>query len=190
LAFNFNKMNWKILASKHISNHQYFTARVDTCQMPNGKIIDEYFVVELPITVCALAVTKQHQAVIIKQYRHPIKQVLNEIPGGFIDKGETPMQAIARELLEETGYAFDAIHQVGTIAANPGVLDSITHLFLATGGQKITAQALDSNEEIEVTLLPIETVRAMLDNNQFVQALHASCLMYAFKKWDALQINK
>ena len=180
-------MNWKTIATKYISNHPYFTARVDTCVMPNGKIIDEYFVVELPITVCALAITTQHQAVIIKQYRHPIQQILYEIPGGFIDKGETPMQAIARELVEETGYAFETIHQVGTIAANPGVLESITHLFLAIGGQKVQAQALDSNEEIEVTLMPIETVRQMLDSNQFVQALHTSCLLYAFKKWDVLQ---
>jgi ADP-ribose pyrophosphatase len=179
-------MHWKILSSKYISQHRYFTARVDKCEMPDGNIVEEYYVVELPVTVCALAVTEDGRAVIVKQYRHPIKETLYEIPGGFIDAGENPQQAVARELLEETGYEFSSIYPVGQIAANPGVLQSITHLFLATGGKKIAGQSLDHNEEIEVLLMPLEEVRAMLHRNEFVQALHATCLMYAFKKLDEL----
>jgi ADP-ribose pyrophosphatase len=178
-------MIWKTLSSKYISEHQYFTARVDKCEMPNGKIVEAYYVVELPVTVCALAVTEDGKAIIIRQYRHPLKQVLNELPGGFIDANENPQQAIARELIEETGFAFSEIVEVGKIAANPGVLDSVTHLFLATGGKKIKSQELDHNEDIEVLQLPLEDVRGMLDRNEFVQALHTCCLMYAFKKWDA-----
>ncbi|HMO62185.1 MAG TPA: NUDIX hydrolase [Ferruginibacter sp.] len=180
-------MHWKTLSSKYISQHRYFTARVDTCQMPNGTVVPEYYVVELPVTVCALAVTEDNKAVLVKQYRHPIQQTLIEIPGGFIDAGETPEQAIGRELLEETGYAFSNIYAVGKIAANPGVLQSITHLFLATGGKKVATQNLDFNEEIEVQLIPVEAVCQMLQRNEFVQALHTTCLLYAFQKWDELK---
>ena len=156
--------------------------------MPSGKIVEAYYVVELPVTVCALAITEEGKAIIVKQYRHPIKKTLYEIPGGFIDAGEAPTQAITRELLEETGYEFAAIYNVGKIAANPGLLQSFTHLFLATGGKKIAAQRLDDNEEIEVLLLPIEEVRAMLEKNEFVQALHTSCLLYAFQKLDSMPL--
>ncbi len=152
--------------------------------MPDGKIVEEYFVVELPTSVCALAITEDNKAVLVKQYRYAIEETILEIPGGFIDKGEDPKVAVGRELLEETGYHFPEVEYVGKIAANPGLLDNYTHLYLATGGKKIKDQELDHNEDLEVMLLPIEEVRAMLHRNEFVQALHTCCMLYAFQKLD------
>ena len=181
-------MKWKILSSEYLSNHQYFTARKDVCEMPDGRIVPAYFVVELPITVCAMAITEDGEVILIRQYRHPIGEVLTELPGGFIDEGEDLTTAMARELLEETGYEFTEIDHVGKVAANPGVLSGYTHLFLARGGKKVAAQSLDAHEQIDMLLLPVEEVRAMLHRNEFVQALHVCCMMYAFKKLDSLQV--
>ncbi|MBC7422448.1 MAG: NUDIX hydrolase [Ferruginibacter sp.] len=177
-------MKWKVLSSENISKHRYFTARKDVCEMPDGKIVEAYYVVEIPESVCAMAITEKGEVILVKQYRHPVGEVLTELPGGFIDKGEDPQTAIERELLEETGYEFSQVNLVGKVAGNPGVLSGYTHLFLASGGRKVASQSLDANEEIDILLTPVEEVRAMLQRNEFPQALHVSCLLYAFQKLD------
>lgn len=179
-------MIWKTLSSNYISKHPYFTARVDKCEMPDGKIVETYYVVEMPVSVCALAITEDGKAIIVKQYRHPIEAVIFELPGGFVDEDETPVIGVARELLEETGYEFSAVYNVGKVAANPGVLNNYTQLFLMTGGKKISQQQLDYNEQIEVQLISLEEVKRMLMRNDFPQALHTCCLLYAFKKLEEL----
>ncbi len=179
-------MKWKILASEYLSRHQYFTARKDKCETPDGKIIDEYFVVELPTTVCAVAITEEEQVLMVRQYRHPIQETILEIPGGFVDKDESPQQAILRELKEETGYEFSSVIEVGKIAANPGVLDNFTYLFLAKGGKKTGDQKLDNNEILEVEKISVKELKELFLENKIVQSLHNNCIFYALKQMGEL----
>lgn len=170
--------------SSYISRHQYFTARKDAYETENGKLVDPYFVVELPPSACAMAVTENNEVIFVEQYRHPIGQKILELPGGFVEEEEDPALGVARELLEETGYAFKEMILLGSTAANPGVLNNFTYLFLATGGIKKTEQALDHNEEIEIVLKPIEEARQLLKENKIIQSMHALCMFYAFEKID------
>jgi 8-oxo-dGTP pyrophosphatase MutT (NUDIX family) len=179
---------WKILSSEYLTDKPFFTARRDRCENENGKLIPEYYVVELDPTLCALGITEDNHAVMINQYRHPVGKTMLEIPGGFADKNETPEKAIAREMLEETGYKFTAYEYLGEIAANPGVLNNYTKLYLATGGTKVGEQKLDANEEIKVELIPLDDLIQLLLQNKIEQSLHANCIFYALLKMGKLKI--
>ena len=180
-------MHWKTLSTTYISNHIYFTARQDRCERADGTIIDPYFVVELPPTATALAITEKNEILLVEQYRHPIGEVILETPGGFIDPGEDAVTGMKRELLEETGYAFPTIEYLGKIAANPALLNNFTSLFLATGGVKVKAQQLDHNEEINVKLVILDELISMLQRFEIKQSLHANCVFYALLKLGKLR---
>ncbi len=81
--------------------------------LPTGELRD-YDIMDDGHTVCALAVTPEQSAILTREYRPGPEEVLIELPGGFIDDGETARQAIERELLEETGYR-GTIETVGTV---------------------------------------------------------------------------
>ena len=181
-------MKWKTLSSEYINKHIFFTARRDVCQRDDGTIIDPYYVVELPTSATALPITEDGKIVLVKQYRHPIDEVILETPGGFIDEGEDFATGMKRELLEETGYAFTTIEPLGRVAANPGLLNNYTELFLATGGKKISGQRLDHNEEIEIILVSMEELIEMVMKNEIKQSLHVNCIFYSLMKLGKLKL--
>ncbi len=174
-------MKWKVKSSEYISTHPYLMARKDVCEMPSGKEVPAYFVVEYPATACAVGITTDDKVVMVKQYRHPVAAVLLELPGGMIDDGEALETGIKRELLEETGYAFETAVHLGRVAGNPGILNNYTEMYLLTGGKSVSQQQLDANEDIEIVLLTLAQVKQKLKNNEIAQALHVSCLHYALE---------
>jgi 8-oxo-dGTP pyrophosphatase MutT (NUDIX family) len=87
-----------------------------------------------------------------------------------------------RELKEETGYEFSSFKEVGKIAANPGVLNNFTYLFLARGGKKTSEQKLDKNEELEIELISLKELKQLFLDNKILQATHNSCVFYALRE--------
>lgn len=178
---------WAKLTSRYISKSPWATLRVDACELPNGKITSDYYVLEYPNWANAVAITENNEVILIKQYRHAADIISLEIPGGVIDGDEDPRDGIKRELLEETGYLFEDIELISTIYPNPATSNNITYGFLAKGGKKTQEQSLDEHEDIEVSLHSIKDVKQLLLDNKFPQALHTTALMYAFLKMGVLK---
>jgi len=178
------RVNWKILSSEYLFKETWFTIRKDRCETPEGKIVDPYYVYEFPTWVSALAITEDHKVVMVRQYRHGLQQTILEVPGGCVDKTDENLQeAISRELLEETGYAFSNFHYLGKVSPNPSTNDNWMHMFFATGGTLIKEQQLDHNEEIEVVLLELEELHELIEQNKIIQALHVCTIMYGLAKF-------
>jgi len=181
-------MKWKTLSSTYLFNDRWFKVRKDVCETPGGKIVDPYYVYEFPTWVGAVPVTGDGKIVMVRQYRHALGETIIEIPGGCVDDTDKDFQeAIARELLEETGYSFSTFDYLGRISPNPSTNTNLLHMFLARGGKKIAEQALDENEEIEVILLTIDELKQLLRENKIVQSMHVSCIMYALEKLNELR---
>jgi ADP-ribose pyrophosphatase len=176
-------MNWKILSSEYLYKATWFTIRKDVCETPEGKIIDPYYVYEFPTWVSALAITDDNNVVMVRQYRHGIQDTILEVPGGCVDDSDDNFQeAIARELLEETGYEFSDYQYLGKVSPNPSTNNNWMHMFLATGGKKVAKQNLDRNEEIEVVLMSIDELKSLIAKNEIVQALHVCTITYGLDK--------
>ncbi|HWJ29044.1 MAG TPA: NUDIX hydrolase [Flavisolibacter sp.] len=172
-------MHWKVLDSEYLFNEPWLTVRKEKCELPDGRIMPAYYISEYPDWVSAFALTEDNKVVMVRQYRHGLGVISTELPGGVIDKGETPEVAIARELLEETGYQFENYEYLGKICANPATNDNFMHMFVARGGKKVGEQKLDATEDLEVIIYSIEDVKQLLKENKIVQALHASTIFYA-----------
>ena len=179
---NPNDLTWKKLSSHYIHKGPWATLRSDKCEMPTGHIVDDYYVLEYSNWVNAVAITEDNKILMVHQYRHAAGIVSLEIPGGVIDEGEQPLQAIRRELLEETGYQFDDFELLCTIYANPSTADNHTTCYLARGGKKVQGQHLDAQEEIIVETFTIPEVKQLLADNKIAQALHCTGLFYALIK--------
>ena len=172
-------MKWKTLSSEYLFNDLWFKVRKDRCETPGGKIVDPYYVYEFPTWVAALPITEDGQVILVKQYRHALGEVCLEIPGGCVDDTDKNFQtAIARELLEETGYTFSSYDYLGRISPNPSTNNNLMHMFLARGGKKVADQQLDSNEEIEVVLVSLDDLKRLIQENRIIQAMHVTCIMY------------
>jgi 8-oxo-dGTP pyrophosphatase MutT (NUDIX family) len=150
--------------------------------MPNGHIVEDYYVLEYNNWVNAVAITEDNKVIMVHQYRHAAEIVSLEIPGGVIDEGESPEQALRRELLEETGYQFDDFELLCTVYANPSTANNHTFCYLAKGGKKVQEQSLDEQEEIIVETFTIPEVKQLLAENKIAQALHCTGLFYALMK--------
>ena len=162
---------WKILESTYI--HPRF--RIDRCELPNGDFLDAT-ILEFRSWANVIAITKSNEVVLVKQYRHGVKEALWEIPGGVVEDGEDPLEGVKRELLEETGYTASEFVQVGHLYPNPALQTNTLYCFLALDAERIEEQNLDDGEDIEIHLLPLDELVSMAQHGEIAHALNVAVL--------------
>src|SRR6516225_3082923 len=131
---------WEILSSKYVVKDRWLTLRADDCRNAEGQSIAPFYVLEYPPWVNVLALTPERNVVLIKQYRHGIRQIILELPGGAVDEQDASiLDAAQRELREETGYAAEEWREIGTFCTSPHNHTNTGHCFLAFGARYATA---------------------------------------------------
>ena len=154
-----NLKKWKTLKSKMVLDHPWCQVRQDEIELPNGKIIDDYFVSIKPDVAMVLPITSSKEIIFVQQYRHAVGEFFLELPAGNFDPTKESAEVAAiRELKEETGYIPQKIRKIATLYDRPSKDTNQIHLFLAENVSKFGEQQLDITEEIEVVVIPVESV--------------------------------
>ncbi len=178
-----DSFDWKLLESRQVLKDKWLSLRADKYQLPNGRILEPCYVMEYRAWVNVVALTKNQEVVLVKEFRHGIQQTLLELPGGTTDPEDcSPLAAVKRELLEETGFTSKTFMATGKLCPNPATHNNFVHCFLAMNVQQVDKPRLDDTEQIDVMLMPLEKVIEIASNGGLLQALHVSSLFLALAR--------
>ncbi|NES73061.1 MAG: NUDIX hydrolase [Okeania sp. SIO2D1] len=173
--------SWKILHSELIFNEKWCRIRKDRIELPNNEIIDDYFVRLREDIALVLPITQDQQVIFVRQYRHAVGKILLELPAGNFDSTqEDSFVAALREMQEETGYTASKLTKLATIYENPGNDTSTIHVFVAVDAYYLGKQKLDSTEEIEVVLIPIQEIMNKITEGEICVSGTVSTLLLGF----------
>ena len=146
--------------------------------LDNGVTSDMDFI-QHPGAAAMVPMLNQTEVVLIKQYRHAIREFIWEIPAGTLDPRETPINCAKRELVEEIGYSANDWHQLGTITPLPGCSDERIHIFIASD-LRPAEQHLDEDEMISVKALKFDEALKMILTGEISDGKTISGLFLAF----------
>ncbi|MDR1857857.1 MAG: NUDIX hydrolase [Treponema sp.] len=170
---------WKEEGRKRISDFRIFSVNESYCRSPDDRL-RTYTVIDSAdwaIVVPVLETPQGKQFVMVRQWRHGSRCMSLEFPGGVFEPGENPLEAAARELLEETGYQPGSIRKIGEFSPNPAIMSNRSHFFLAEDLVNTGRQALDADEFVEVELVSEEAVIGGMGKPPFIHALMGSALV-------------
>ena len=152
------KPQWKVRSSSQVIDSPYLRMRRDEVELPDGSVLGEYYVRESNGFTMIFAVTRDLQAVLIREYRYGIDAMLLECPAGTVDAGEEPLACAQRELREETGYTASRWESLFSLPSEPARSNAIMHAFLALDAEHTGGVELDRSEHIETILHPLASV--------------------------------
>ena len=196
---------WKLLDSEFLVDAPWLKVAKETCELPSGKIIDDFYTLWQPDWVLILARTKEGKWVMTEQYRHGTGKIALEFPAGIIDKGETPEEAAVRELQEECGYVLDKRREnaamrlqtrdessesgvsgtqyVGSFSVNPDRHRGKFHVVFIDGVERLGKTSFDDTEDIETFLYTDEEFQAKVADGTFNHPLQIA----GYFKWKLSQ---
>lgn len=172
---------WKVLSTKEVIKTSIFRFRIDKCELPDGRVMPNYYVLEFPDWVNIVPVTEDNRIVLVEQYRQAAGETHLEIPGGSIDPGtgEDPKRAALRELVEETGYVPDDLRLAGIHHPNPAMQNNRMHTFVGFGCRLLESPDPDPFEDIRVVTKSIPEVVDMIFTGKLTHSIVIASLLYA-----------
>jgi 8-oxo-dGTP pyrophosphatase MutT (NUDIX family) len=183
------ELRWEKIKSHIVYSDRWLQLHADSCRFPDGRVIEPYYIVELPNWANIVVVTADEKIVLVRQYRYPVDQTTFELPGGVIDKGEDPMQAAIREMQEETGYHSSEVEFLCKLAPNPAINNNTAYFYLAKNAEPGEKKNFDAFEDIDVMLFSKSDFLQLLRENKIQHGVQLGPIYEALIKLNWLSIS-
>ncbi|NEC10705.1 NUDIX hydrolase [Streptomyces sp. SID7909] len=176
MGFQDTPEEWRVTESATPFRGKKTSVRSDDVEMPDGTVAHRDYQVH-PGSVAVLALDDEGRVLVLRQYRHPVRHKLWEIPAGLLDvPGENPLHAAQRELYEEAYVKAEDWRVLADIYTSPGGSDEAVRIFLARDVSEAAGERFEVSEEeadMELARVPLQDlVRQVLAGE-----LHNSCLV-------------
>lgn len=151
---------WQVLSRQMLLDRApWLSVWVEKVRLPNGVVIDDYFMVDTRSWVAVFAVSPDGRVPLVRQYRYGIDRYTLELPAGYLEDGEALERCARRELREESGCEADKVRSLGQFAIMPTRSTMTMHIVLAEDVRVVGDQALEATEDIEVQWVTLAELR-------------------------------
>jgi 8-oxo-dGTP pyrophosphatase MutT (NUDIX family) len=176
-----NNGSWKRLARNTFHDTRFLKVHEDTVELPDGSVINDYSVMTLPDGVLVVATDENDKLILFREYKYAIDKMVLSFPAGGMDGDESPVEAAARELIEETGYGGGEVEYLAPLSVYPSKMEHITHIVRVKNAKKITDVKHEATEAIgEIELVSPDQISRLIKERQFDTTYMLAGLALAF----------
>jgi ADP-ribose pyrophosphatase len=127
----------------------------DDVELPDGRQVQGFYSIDMPDHAIIVALTIEDRIVVERNYKHGPRRVCINLPAGYLEPGEDPMDAAKRELLEETGYVAEDWSFLGAFVEDGNRGCGQAHIYLSRRARRIAEPASGDLEDMVIDLLTL-----------------------------------
>ena len=166
----------EVISSEEVYRGKAVSVKREEVLLPSGKKIYRECVIHRGASAI-LPIKEDGKLIFVKQYRHPIGEILLEVPAGTLKPGEDPKLCAARELEEETGYTAGELIHLITVYPSPGYSSERLHIYLARELRR-GLQNLELDEDISVVEMTFEQALKEIEEGRIRDAKTIIAVLY------------
>ena len=158
---------WETLQAKEVFVAEpWIRLSVEQVRLPDGRVIDDYYQMQLIDCVIIFAETDEGKVLMERQYKHGVRKITLTLPTGGVGKGEDPLAAAQRELQEETGYVSSNWRSLGHFAQMGNQGGGTVHVYQAQEARLVTQPVPSDLEEMDIVLMDHSELMNAIGNRE------------------------